>query len=511
MAHEARSRPLQPPPTGGAKATPSPHAVDRVDSALEGLWHFLTSMRVALVLILLLALLGLVGSLVIQAPPGVLADPDAKQSWLNEIRPMTVPVISWVHTWPLVGAVVPDLRYGDVMGLFDGLQLFQIFNSVAFRVLVAALTISLIACSVHRLPGMWRTATRPRVDVGPAFFEHAPQHEAIVVRHSPAKTLGLVDGVLRRHHYRVLTTDDGTIHLYADRFRWAPFAGLIGHLSLVVILAGAIIGATFGYRDNSFTIAEGSTLPVAAEPGLSIELIDFSDTYYASTGAPEDYASQVVLYKDGQEVARHTIRVNDPLRYGDTSFYQAFFGSAAVMTVKDASGNVLVSQGVPLAWRTTSGDRPIGSLSVPGTGDVIWVVGTTGTSDALVKPGQVEVELYSSSGTRPVASEVMDQGKATTVGDLTVTFDRESQFTGLNVARDPGVLLVWAGAFLLMVGFVIRFLVPQRRVWARITPRSQHGAVLAMASLGRRDAALGTEFESLVGDVRSALQAPAQS
>ena len=61
---------------------------------------------------------------------------------------------------------------------------------------------------------------------------------------------------------------DGTLHLYADRFRWAPFAGLIGHLSLVVILAGAIVGSTFGYRDSGFTIAEGATLPVAAEDGL---------------------------------------------------------------------------------------------------------------------------------------------------------------------------------------------------------------------------------------------------
>ena len=95
-----------------------------------------------------------------------------------------------------------------------------------------------------------------------------------------------MQGVLRGHHYRASILDDGTLHLYADRFRWVPFASLIGHLSLVLILAGAIVGSTFGYRDSQFTIAEGATLPVAAEPGLTIKLIDFTDTYYATTGAP---------------------------------------------------------------------------------------------------------------------------------------------------------------------------------------------------------------------------------
>ncbi len=486
MTHEVNTRRLPPSAAPASKAA-GPGAMDRVDALLEGLWHLLSSMRVAMVLILLLAVLGFVGSLVIQAPTGVLSDPSAKADWLNGIRP----------------------RFGAWTGIMDTLQLFQIFNSIEFRILVAALTISLIACSIHRIPGMIQTATRPHVDVGPAFFEHAPQHEAIVVRRSPAETLAVVQGLLKGKHYRTLVTDDGALHLYADRFRWAPFAGLIGHLSLVVILAGAIIGSTFGYRDSGFTIAEGSTLPVAAEPGLSIKLINFTDSYYTSTGAPEDYASQVVLYKDGQQVATHTIRVNDPLRYGDTTFYQAFFGSAAVMTVKDAKGNVLVSQGVPLAWTTQTDNRPIGSLNIPGTNYVGWVVGTLGNGDTTIQPGQMKLELYTADTGTAVASKVLDQGTPATVGDLTVTFDRESQFTGLNVARDPGVTLVWLGALLLLVGFVIRFTIPHKRLWARITTRP-NGAVLGLAALGNREAVLATEFDNLVNDIRAALQAPAR-
>ena len=61
------------------------------------------------------------------------------------------------------------------------------------------------------------------------------------------------------------------------------------------------------------------------------------------------------------------------------SFSISLNASAAVMTIKDAAGKTLVSQGVPMAWRTTDGNRPIGSLSIPGTDKVAWVVGTLGT------------------------------------------------------------------------------------------------------------------------------------
>lgn len=487
MAHEARTRQLPPAPNGTA-AVASRSAMDRVDGALEGLWRFLSSMRVAVILILLIAVLGVIGSLVIQAAPGVSASPAAKASWLAEIRP----------------------KFGFWTDPMDALGLFDIFNSVVFRALMAGLTISLVACSVQRFPGMWRTATKPRVDVGPAFFDHAPQHEAVLVRMSPADTLAAVNGVLRRHRYRVLMTEDDAVHIYADRFRWAPFAGLIGHLSLVVILLGAVVGTTFGYRDSGFTLPEGAERPVAAEPGLTIELIDFTDTYYITTGGPSDYASQVILRKDGKEIARHTIRVNDPLRYGTTNFYQAFFGVAAVMKVVDKNGQEVAAESVPLAWKVDGG-RKGGTFTIPGTRYVGEIVGTAGSSDTLIEPGQMQVSLFEATTGSWIAGKVIEQGQATQVGDLTFTFEREAQFTGLSIGRDPGVLIVWIGSILLFVGFSVRFLITHKRVWARIAPGPRGGAVVGVASLGGKDVVANSDFDKLVSDIRTAVAPPAQS
>ncbi len=488
MVQEVRTPPLRPTAVG-APTVARKGLMDRVDAGLEGLWRLLTSMRMAMALMIVLAGLCVIGSLLIQIPSGMGDDPVAKTQWLNSIRP----------------------RYGALTGVMDALGLFNIFNSLMFRVLVAALTISLIACSVHRVPGVWRTATRPRVDVGPGFFEHAPQREAIVV-HMPAdEAAERIKTVLRKRRYRTQAKSDDTIHLYADRFRFMAFASVAGHISLVLILLGAIVGSTFGSRNDYFVVPEGSTVLTGTEPGLSLRLIDFTDSYNATTGAPEDYTSQVVLLHNGQQVAAQTIRVNDPLTYNGATYYQRAFGPAVVLTVKDASGSTVYSEGMPLDGSSTDGsERSAGSLFIPGTPDTINVFATTGSGDTSIRPGQVQAVLYQGGAGTATASKVLDQGKAQALGGYTVTFDRELKYTVLSINRDPGQLLVWLGALLLFGGFTLVFLLPQRRVWARISSRGAM-SVLSVASLGRRDAALGTDFDDLITDIRAALQAPAQA
>ena len=141
----------------------------------------------------------------------------------------------------------------------DRLQVFEMFTSVWLRAIGALLAASLVACTVHRIPGTWRTMRKPHVDVGPAFFEHAPQHEAMTFQRQPDEVLAEAQGVFERHHYRTITEDDGTVHLYAVRNSWAPWAGLVAHISIVVILAGAMVGSMFGFRDSQFMLAEGAT------------------------------------------------------------------------------------------------------------------------------------------------------------------------------------------------------------------------------------------------------------
>jgi hypothetical protein len=55
--------------------------------ALEWLWATFTSMRLALALMLGLALLALAGSVIIQAPAGIANDQDTYNAWLVGLKP----------------------------------------------------------------------------------------------------------------------------------------------------------------------------------------------------------------------------------------------------------------------------------------------------------------------------------------------------------------------------------------------------------------------------------------
>ena len=312
MSHVSRTAALESRPTTDLDSD----AAFSPTGALEWLWATFTSMRLALALMLGLAFLALIGSLVIQAPAGLAQDPAAYNVWLQGLRP----------------------RYGGFVGVFDKLGLLAVFQSIWFRTMAVGLTTSILACSIKRAPMLWKQARHPRTRMADTFFQSAAYHATVEAGVGRDATVATTQRVFRANRYRtVVDTADakrGVTHVYLDQYRWAPFGTVIAHLSVVVILAGAMVGSMFGYRDESFAVPVGSTVAVGAGTGLSVLATSFSDSYY-SNGAPSDYSSNLVLYRDGNQVATKTIRVNDPLEYDGVTFYQSFFGPAAVMQVSD--------------------------------------------------------------------------------------------------------------------------------------------------------------------------------
>ena len=482
---------------GRSIATPTEPAND-LDGALvispadllARIWHVLTSMRTGLALILGVALLGLIGTLVVQAPPGLSSDPGAHDAWLDSVRP----------------------RYGGWTGVFDALGFFSMFGSIWFRGTVALLMTSIVACSANRAPHLWRQATRPPLRMSPQFFDHAAMG-ATIDREEPIRvTADRAVAALRRRRYRtVVITEEDRIHVYADRFRWAPFGTVVAHLSLVLVLAGVIAGTSFGFRNADFAAPIGSRVEVGNGTGLTLEATAFTDSYNAETGAPSDYASDIVLYRDGVRVAAQTVRVNQPLRYGGVSFYQSFFGPAASIRIVDAKGAVLFDRGVPLLYGSSDDSERIGQIALADQGlRVLVVAAASGEVSPTIRPGQVQVEVYQAGSQAPIDLKVIDQGKPATIGPLNVTFVRERQFTGLIVARDPGATLVWSGAIALMLGVFLVFFFPNRRIWAQISGR-RDGSDIRVGALVRHDVAFQSEFQRLIEDLRRDLAGRAES
>ena len=101
------------------------------------------------------------------------------------------------------------------------------------------------------------------------------------------------------------------------------------------------------------------------------------------------------------------------------------------------------------------------------------------------------------------STQVVDQGTPTTIAGLTYTFERTRQYTGLIVAHDPGAPFVWVGSTLLVLGLLMVFFFPHRRVWVRIR-KTSGGSEVLQASTMKRDLAFKPQFHQLIADIQLA-------
>ena len=64
---------------------------------------------------------------------------------------------------------------------------------------------------------------------------------------------------------------------------------------------------------------------------------------------------------------------------------------------------------------------------------------------------------------------VLGPGDSATIDGLEYTFEGQREFAGIDVRRDRSDMLVWLGAGATVIGLMITFWVPRRRLWAKIT------------------------------------------
>ena len=461
-----------------AAASPSPWLTNPTGQ----LWHTLTSVRLALILILLIAVATLAGTLLDQVPASMAGNSTAYNQWVDSVRG----------------------RYGIFTDVMARVQLFQVFSSIWFKGLIALLVANIVVCTINRWTSIRTQVFSPRVRMTPAYFDRARIGSSFSVSLDAPAAAATVRKGLRSAGYRSVTEDGETVAMYADRFRLSRLGTFLTHLGLVLILVGAIMGGLFGWKDDQFIVAEGATQQLPLAKNISVKLDQFEEQWYPE-GAPKDFASSIIIYDHGQEVKRGTTRVNSPLVYKGIAFNQAFFGQVAQLQVKDGSGNEILNQGVPLAWTSNTGSRPVGWVEIPGQQFKAYIVGPQpGTYDQTVPLGTVRLELYNKDGNL-VDIEDMARNQDVVTQGLTFRFLRESQFTGLKVVKDPGVNIVWIASALMVLGLVMVFWFPHRRLWALVTPRPDGGAEVRLAAASQRDLGLEKDFEQVTAKVRRAL------
>ncbi len=451
------------------------------------LWRFLCSVRLALVLILAIATASLVGALIIQAPDGVAGNALAYARWLEDVRP----------------------RFGTFTAALDFLGLFRVFKVWWFNALLTLLVLNLAACTINRFSAMWRTFSKPRVRVGQGFFEQR-KHRAWFppIGLPQQEAAGVVVRVLRQQRYRIVTQSEaeGT-HIYAERNRYPRFGTFLTHGGIILAIAAAVLGNLVGFRDNGLVIPDGSVRAVGYGTELSVLNEGFIEEDYPD-GRPKDYRSDLVIYENGVEVKRQTVRVNKPVEYQGIRFHQSFFGNAAVIRVRDTDDEkVLFEDGVALAYRNRyyGEDRPVGFFKLFDGRLVVDVVGTAQDAvDNFIQPWEVVIAVYRGDDNSVLFTEKLTQGEPFKIDGLEFTFLREKQFTGLTVVKDPGVNFLWSATVLLVLGIYTVLYFPHRRLWA-LCSQSSSESTLALAGAAPRLSGFDREFRRLVSALEQEL------
>ena len=466
----------------GLQKSDQNHPHHRNQHPLKRVWLFLISMRTGLWIILLLGILTLFGTLLMQATPEARADEQTYAQWL---------------------AGAPSERYGGWVGILDKLGLFHVFSTWYFQGLFVLLSMSILACSINRAPKLWRVATHPRTSMREVFFTHAPLRATVDLPGDVETAAQQVRDALHGKHFRVIdgTTKTGA-DVYGDRFRWGPFGTVVAHLSIIVIMLGFVVSATTGFKDTDFIAPVGVEVPVGHGTGLTAKALSFTDTYYES-GQPKDYVSDLVLTKDGKQVARQEVRVNTPLIYEGVWFHQAFFGIGVDVTVKD-QGKEIFRQMVPLKWQSNDGQQSIGQFEVPGKGVSVYVIqAASGQVLKELPAGTAQFEVHKDGVENPLGWPVIDQGDSADVDGLTYTFERNRPYTGLTVKQDKGSWLVWLGSALLIIGSYLVFFMPHRRIWARIRSNGDGTSRVMVGAPLKRDPAFEPVFKNIVSTIKT--------
>jgi cytochrome c biogenesis protein len=384
-------------------------------------------------------------------------------------------------------AALDDLhaRYDPLLGgalvdVLDRLWVFTIFRSPWFSIALVVLIVSIVACTLDRTPRLWRGVREIRVAQPEPFFDPILPDRA-AMDGVPAE--GVRD-VLRANgfHVREETAADGTHHAYGDRHQYTKLATLLTHLGLILFLVAAAATSRLG-DEQGLVVAEGSSLTVQpiGTPGLLlVKNIDF-EAPGLDTGQATDFTTDLAVFQDGREIARKTIRVNDPLSVAGYTFHQNGFGPAPHLLLRDSTGRTLWDAPVPMTIST--GGRPYASIGVPGRDLGLKLLldrDADGTGHLVAIPYRVTGKDAAGEPIERLLAGVDLQRGNTKVSqdlDLSIGLVDFGQFTLLIAKRDPGQGLIWMAFACLIAGITISFYRPRRRVWTRLSPDGRLGIV----------------------------------
>ncbi|MFC3398753.1 cytochrome c biogenesis protein ResB [Microbacterium amylolyticum] len=504
-------------------------------------WRQLTSMRTALVLLLLLAIAAIPGSIF----PQRMANPNGVTQWRSDN---------------------PDL-----FPILDALQLFDVYQSAWFSAIYLLLFISLIGCILPRTKHHF-AALRSKPPRTPARLSRLADFRSETVAGIDAdEAITLAEKRLRKQGYRVSRyRDGGSTSVSAERGYLRETGNLVFHASLVGILVTVGVGGQFAYTGQS-VIIEGTTFvntllnyssmnrgrlvsdDALAPYSMTLDTFDVDYVPYGEAGRGQamNFSANVTIREPDGSAAEESVRVNHPLRVHGDAIYLLGNGYAPTITVRNGDDDIVFRDHVPFlpqdsnmtslgvikvtdgleeqmglvgffyptqnemetgAFTSIFGDllNPVVTLNVfegdlgidDGTPRSVYALdtsdmeqltgGDTEIDSIELSPGQT-AELPGGRGSVTFEDETPEDAEWNETG-YTQSVKR---FASLQIHHDRSTTWVLVFSTLAVAGLMTALWVPRRRLWVKATPTGED-VTLEYAGLARgEDPAIRTAVDHL--------------
>jgi cytochrome c biogenesis protein len=499
----------------------------------QGLFDSLSSVKLAVVLLVIIALASVVGMLFPQAPASDL-----------ETRAMV--------------AEMYRQRYGTAFGgLLVRLAVPDLYHSTWYLGLLLLLALSAFVCGCKAWKRAARQAAMPTVRATRKAVERMREATKARSRLPAAAARDASLQALRGLGYQVAhnESDDGAHCIVGRKRAWAVWGSPLMHLSLLLIILSGVVscwpGASF---ERPIRLLPGESFdgadpqPTAVMPfvtddargrfDFTVRLNDFRIEYYPD-GRVSEYLSDVSVLENGHEAKRQAVKVNAPLKYGPVKLYQSDWGlNGAAVSARGPEGQQehLVFPLQP------SGDGWEVILSDPETDEILALQPIKATGWSLFAhafapayavydaAGQLVAtdrqpgpdEQAGTAAREPVrpalllyvfpdfANDTQNreplgwllEGHPLSYQGWTFELAGLQMYSGLVAGRNPGVPILYIGFTLVVLSMFVALYLAPRTVRAHLNPAAR-GTEIVVGGATRMGPGFEREFERLLAAVEA--------
>jgi len=465
--------------------------------------RILSSVRTGIVLLILAGVASAAGTFILQRP---LTEPD------QMARAYSPAALRWL----------------------DGLGLTDVFHSWWFAALLTLLGLNIVLASLERFPGVWHFFTKPYRRPEPHFIAHLPAQQEIPIRNAQAG-IEAAERAFARLRIKTQRVGNGDVSLYAEKHRIGRLGAYVVHLSLLFIFAGGVVDAVKGYR-GYLALSRNEQSDVIEMRDGSARKLPFTVRCEGAgqenypDGSPRRWWSKLTVIEDGREVLRKEVEVNEPLVYRGLRFFQSSYGEGGQarfvrLAVTPKAGNAEPREIVLRPDEKVDLD-PDTSVHI-GTFVPDFVINGGKVESRSAQPNNPAIQLCVESkqanqkGAQESAQESAHESKVWLFPRFPNFSHPEAapyrfefrglemdNYTGLQVAYEPGQWAVWFGCALLAVGLAMAFYMVHTRYWVVPVNDGRGRLVLwvgASASKNRED--FNERFRRLVEEIHKELRA----